>query len=222
MREREKITTNPLKGLKEQFSSLLRYRFDEKNREMRKRFLEEKQRCNARGILYSSETVKAMHKVLKTEFQESVDIVVTTEIDVISKNGLLPAEKKLQMLCSEAISQKKDEVEALYLSAVRPIEKGLLNTTLLKPYMSLRDFYDLQREEMLISLSHAYGEYKRHKGVNLADAIKNRFLNHPIVAWTTVVLTVIIVVATLVGKIDGLLSQNVDGDADVKIKTHEN
>ena len=35
---------------------------------MRERFLEEKQQYNARGILYSSEMVKAMHKVLETEF----------------------------------------------------------------------------------------------------------------------------------------------------------
>ena len=189
---------------------------------MRERFLEEKQRYNARGILYSSETVKAMHKVLETEFKESVDVVVTTALDIVSKNGLLPAEKKLQTLCSEALSQRKDEVEALFLEGIRPITESLVNTTLLKPYMSLGDFYDLQREEMLISLARAYGEYKRHKGVNLADAIKNRFLNHPIVAWATVVITVIIVIATLIGKIDGLLSQNVDGDADVKIKTHEN
>ena len=124
---------------------MLRYRFDERNGQMRKRFLEERQQYNERGILSSSATVKAMHEVLETEFQESVDVVVTTALDVVSKNGLLSAENKLQTLCLEALSQRKDEVEGLFLEAIRPIEEGLLNTTLLKPYMSLGDFYHLQR-----------------------------------------------------------------------------
>jgi len=173
---------------------------------MHERFLQEKQRYNARGILYSSETVKAMHKVLETEFKESVDVVVTTALDVVGKNGLLPVEKKLQTLCLEALSQRKNEAEGLFLGAIRPIEEGLLNTTLLKPYMSLGDFYLLQREEMLISLSHAYAKHKGDRGVNLAEAIKNRFLNHPIVAWPAVAITAIIVIASLIGAINLLLS----------------
>ena len=191
--------------MREQFLRLLRYRFDERNRRMREWFHEEKQRYNARGILYSSETVKAMHKVLETEFKESVNVVVTTVIDLISKDSLLPAEKKLQALCSEALSQRKDEVEGQFRETVHPIEEGLLGKATLKPYMSLGDCYDLQREEMLTSLSHAYGEYKKDKGVNLVETIKNRFFNSPLVAGSTIFLMVIIFVASLVNAIDVLL-----------------
>lgn len=189
---------------------------------MHERFLEEKQRYNARGILYSSETVKAMHKVLETEFKESVDVVIRTALDIVGKNGLLPAEKKFQTLCLEALSQRKDEVEGQFLETIRPIEESLLNTTLLKPYMSLGDFYRLQQEEMLINLSHAYTKHKRDRGVNMAEVIKNRFLDHPIVAWPVVAITVIIVIASLIGAINLLLSQDGGVDTDVKIKIHEN
>ena len=73
----------------EEFVKLLRLRFDEKNRQMIEHFTEEKQRLNARGLLNSSETVKAMHRVLVTELKESAGVVVTTAIDVISKKDLL-------------------------------------------------------------------------------------------------------------------------------------
>ena len=63
--------------MKEEFAELLRLRFDERNRRMIERFTEEKQRLNARGLLYSSETVKALHRVLETELKESAGVVVT-------------------------------------------------------------------------------------------------------------------------------------------------
>lgn len=190
----------------EEFVKLLRLRFDEKNRKMIERFTEEKQRFNARGLLNSSETVKAMHKALETELKESANSVVTTAIDVISKNVLLPAKKKLQILCSNALSQRKDEIEALYLSDVHHIEQGLLNKTMLQPYMSLGDFYRLQQEEMLINLSSAYEKCLRDRGGNLTSVLKNRFLNVPIVAWAVVVIMVIIAITEFTNAIGGLRS----------------
>jgi len=188
----------------EEFVKLLRLRFDEKNRQMIEHFTEEKQRLNARGLLNSSETVKAMHRVLVTELKESAGVVVTTAIDVISKKDLLPAEKALQDLCSEALSHRKNEIEALYLSDVRHIEQGLLNKAMLQPYMSLGDFYRLQREEMHINLSGAYAKYMRDRGGNLASVIKNRFLNRPAVAWAAIVITVILLIAAFASAIGGL------------------
>ena len=190
----------------EDFVKLLRLRFDAKNRQMIEHFTEEKQRFNARGLLNSSETVKAMHRVLETELKESAGIVVTTAIDVISKNDLLPAEKALQDLCSEALSHRKDEIEAMYLSDVRHIEQGLLNKAMLQPYMSLGDFYRLLREEMLINLSSAYAKYMRDQGGNLVGVIKNRFLNRPAIAWAAIVIAVILLIAAFTSAIGNLRS----------------
>lgn len=180
--------------------------FRRKNRRLIERFTEEKQRFNARGLLYSSETVKAMHKVLETEISESMAAVVATAIDVIGKNDSLVAEKKLQDFCSEALSKRKDEIEALFLSDVRHVEQGLQNKAMLQPYMSLGDFYTLQREEMVIKVSGAYKQYMQDRGGNLTSVIKNRFLNLPIVAWAAIVIAVILLFAAFAGAIDKLRS----------------
>ncbi|MDP1613572.1 MAG: hypothetical protein Q8M11_21130 [Sulfuritalea sp.] len=190
----------------EQYLQLLRLRFDEKNRRMSDRFTEEKQRLNARGLLISFETVKAMHKVLITELKESADAVVTTAIDVISKKDLLLSEKTLQDLCADALSKRSDEIEALYLSAVDHIERGLQNKAMLQPHMALGDFYPLQREEMLINLSIGYKKHMRDQGGNLTGVIRNRFLNRPMIAWASIVIAVILLVATFVGAISALWS----------------
>lgn len=137
---------------------------------------------------------------------ESADAVVTTAIDVFSKNDLLLSEKALHDLCSEALSKRADEIEALYLSAVDHIERGLQNKAMLQPYMALREFYPLQREEMLINLSAGYKKHMRDQGGNLAGAIRNRFLNRPMIAWATIVIAVILLVATFVGAISVLLN----------------
>lgn len=185
--------------MREEFAKVLRLRFDERNRRMIERFTEEKQRFNAREPLICLGTVVAMHEVLETELKESTLAVVTTVFDVIGKNNLLPTEKDLQTVCSVAFSKRKDEIEGLYLSSVRHIEQGLQNKTMLQPYMSLGDFYLLQREEMLINLSSAYEKYIRDRGGNLATIIMNRFLNYWPIAGAKIVIKVIIAIAAVVG-----------------------
>jgi len=192
--------------MREEFAKLLRFRFDERNRRMIEQFTKEKQRLNARGSLNSSETVKAMHKVLETELKESAGAVVKTVVDVIGKKDWMLAKDTLQDFCSEALSKRKDEIEALYLSDVRQIDQGLQNKAMLQPYMSLGDFYRLQREEMLIKLSSAYEKYMRDRGGNLASMVKNRFLNRPMVAWAAIVTAAILLIAAFAGAIVGLRS----------------
>lgn len=191
--------------MKDEFATLLRLRFDERNRRMTERFTEEKQRLNARGLLNSSETVKAMHKVVETELKESAAAVVATAVDVLSKKNLLIPQSEVRRLCDEALSTRKDEIEALYLGDVRHVEQGLQNKAMLQPYMSLGAFYRLQREEMLVTLSAAHGKYMRDRGGNLVNVIKNRFLDRPLVAWGAVVIAVILVVAAFADAIGDLL-----------------
>lgn len=147
-----------------EFTRLLRLRFKERNHRLIERFAEEKERFNARGLLYSSETVKAMHKVLKAELEESGSLIVATVVDVMSKKDRLLSKEKLQELSSEALSKRKDEIESLFLSDVRHIEKSLQNKTMIQPHMSLGDFYPLQREELLIKAANVYEQYVRDRG----------------------------------------------------------
>lgn len=147
-------TDKPLCKIREPFIKLLRLRFDDNNRQMIERFTEEKQRQNARGLLISSKTVTAMHKVLETELKNSATVIVKTAIDIINQKDLVPVKNELQDLCTEALSQRKDEIQALYLSHIRTIEQGLQNKAMLEPYMSLEDSYSLQQEEMHINLSY--------------------------------------------------------------------
>ena len=183
---------------RKQFSKLLRYRLDERNRRLIERFTEEKQRHSARGLLNSSETVRAMHSVLEAELKTSADVVITTAMDVISRSDSLVSEKQLQVLCSNALLQRKDEIEELFLLGIRPIEEGLLNKAMLKPYMSLGTLYGLQRKELLVNLSYAYVDYTRGRGGNLMEIIKNRFLDHPVIAWTAIAIVTISTIVTLV------------------------
>ena len=192
--------------MREEFNKVLRLRFDERNRRMIERFTEEKQQFNARGIIIGSGTIVAMHGVLETELKESAIAVVATAIDAVGKKSLPPSEKELQTVCTDALSDRKDEIEALYLSEVRHIEQGVQNKAMLQPYMSVGDFHRLQQEEMLINLSNTYEKYIRDRGGNLTSMIKNRLHNHPLFAWAAVVTTVIISIAAVVGAIAGLRS----------------
>jgi hypothetical protein len=135
-----------------------------------------------------------------------VVVIVNTAIDATSSELLLPAEKTLQAMCSEALSKRKDEIEALYLSDIRHIEQGLQNKSMIQPYRSLGNFYLLQREEMLVSLSGAYATHNRDRGGTLARIVGNKFLNNPIVAWGAIVITVIVATAGFAGAIGGLRS----------------
>ena len=177
--------------MKEQFSRLLRYRLDERNRRMIERFTEEKQRFNERGLLHSSETIIAMHRMLEIELKESVDVVIETAMDVINRSGFLVTEKELQILCSSAFLQRKNEIEELFRLSIHPIESSLLNKTMLKPYMSLGDFYCLQQEELLINLSDIYVEYMSKNAATKSFDLMSRVKNHPAIAVLVLIVVAI-------------------------------
>jgi hypothetical protein len=171
---------------------VLRLRFDGRNRQLKERFTEEKERFNASGMLYSTEMVKALYKVLITEFKESSLEVITTATDVMNKQDVLPAEKKQQNLCSVALTDRKDELEAIYLSNVNQIQETLINKEMLKPYMSLAEAYDLQLAELHINLSNAREKYVKDRGGNRTNMIKHKFLNYRFVAWGVIVIAAVL------------------------------
>jgi hypothetical protein len=175
-----------------QFTKVLRLRFDERNRQLKERFTEVKERFNARGALYSSETMKALHKVLETELKESVHVLASTINDVTNKQDVVVilTEKKLQNMCSKALLSRKNEIEGLYASNVQQINRVLQNQTMLKPYLSLRDAYGLQVEEMRINISSLREKYVHDHG-NLLKRITNKYLNNPIVVVVMIAVAVV-------------------------------
>lgn len=187
--------------MKADFERLLRLRFDERNRQTIERLTAVKQQLNARGLLSSSETIRQMHGVAETELKESAPVIVETVIDLLIKSNALRHEKDLRALCSDAFSKRKAEVEALYLAQAHHIQQGLANKAIIQPYVSLDQCYTLLREEITLFFSSAFDKHSRDRGGNLAHVLRNRFLNHPVIAWAAVVVATIIVVAGFLGAI---------------------
>ena len=111
-----------------------------------------KQRLNAQGILHSSITAGELHKVAETELRESAKIIATTAIDVIGSGGVLLAKKRLQVLCSSALEQRRNYLEMKLRSEVQTTLRHLLSDKLVAPYLSLDAVYPLLQEEMPIKL----------------------------------------------------------------------
>ena len=163
--------------LKKHFTKLLDLRLEERNRQLRRQFLEVKQRLNARGILISSITVGELHKVAEEELRESANIIITTAMDVISnRNGLL-VKKRFQALCSDALKHRRDSLEGQLRSEAQTITEGLLSKTLVASHLSLDAVYPLLQEEMPIKLSQAYAAHRRQEG-KVLRIIWNNILDH--------------------------------------------
>ena len=184
-----------IESMKEEFHRILRLRLDERNRQLIGNFTKAKQRLNSRGILNSTETIREMHEVLKSEFIDSVAVITDTLMDVIKRKNLLVDKDIALKLCVVELSNRKSEIESLYLSSSRSIRDGLQNTSMMEPYMSLDKLSTLQKEEMLVMLSQKIDKHINDSGDNLMNIIKNRFLNMPLIAWGTIVVIVIIILA---------------------------
>lgn len=192
--------------MRDEFKELLRLRFDERNHQMIKSFTQMKQRFNNRGLLNSSNTIAAIHEVLKSELVESNEAIVTTAFDIIKRENLIPRTVQIKRVCSDALAKRKEEIERLFSSNVQHIEVGLQNKTMIEPYRSLDDFYALQHEEMLIKVSALHQQYINEHGGNLANVLKNRFLNRRLISCGVITIAVIIAIAAFWDAIVDLLN----------------
>ena len=120
-------------GFEGQFVSLIRRRFQERDRHFRGRFVEVKQEHNRRGILRSSITVVAMHAELEQEFKESATEGVKAAVDVMADRPttlLVPRKQKVRRVCSDALSERKAVLEAIFQETSASILASLSNTGL--------------------------------------------------------------------------------------------
>ena len=143
-------------GFEGQFESLIRRRFQERDRHFRGRLVEVKQEHSRRGILMSSITVVAMHAELEREFKESATECVKAAVDVMANRPtalLVPRKQKVRSVCSDALSERKAVLEATFQGASASILASSSNTGLTAPYRLLSDsIVQLQFENTCVEL----------------------------------------------------------------------
>lgn len=74
-----------------------------------------------------------MHGVAEAELKESAAAIVDTAVDLLVQNNVLAREKELRALCSDALSRRKAEMEALYLTQAEHVRDGLANKAMIQP-----------------------------------------------------------------------------------------
>jgi len=188
--------------MEEKFNNLLQLRFEERNNHMLKALTREKQALNARGLLNSSYTIGVCYEVLKNELVESNKVIVSSAIDIVKNDNLIPNASKIKEICAKALEKRKQEIEGLFLSNIRTIAEDQKNKEMIKPYMSICSFYDLQQEEMNVMVSQECARFISEHGGSLAGLLKARLLSWKIIASAVIVIMVIVAIAQFVDAID--------------------
>lgn len=144
-------------GFGTQFESLIRRRFDERDRYFRDRLAEVRRKHNRRKILTSSMTVVAMHAELEREFKKSATECVNTLASAMETRPtaalLVPQMRKILCLCSHTLSERKADLDATFQEASGSIVASLRSSGITAPYRSLSDsFVQLQCENAYVEL----------------------------------------------------------------------
>lgn len=142
-----------------QFDRLARLRFQERDKQFRARLLKVKDEHNARGILMSSLTVRAMHVEVERELQESAAECVDTAMAVM-KGGLdalvLPPRSVVLRVCANALSVRRLRLDSTLKGQSAPILPG---SPLAAPFRALDDsFVELQQANAHVTLRSKYDE----------------------------------------------------------------
>lgn len=143
-------------GFGRQFESLIRRRFQERDRQFHARLEKVRREHNRRKVLTSSMTVVAMHAELEREFMESATACVKALADVMGNRPtalLVPRKQKVLRLCSNALSKRKADLNATFQGASGKIVASLRNSSITAPYRSPSDsFVQLQCENAYVEL----------------------------------------------------------------------
>lgn len=143
-------------GFERQFESLIRRRFQERDEQFTARLMKVKSDHHHRGLLMSSMTVVAMHSELKREFRESAAECVRALVGAMESRPtvlLVPRMRKVLRLCSDALSERRANLDAAFQGASANIVASLLNSAMIAPYRSLSEsFVQLQCEDSCVEL----------------------------------------------------------------------
>ena len=138
------------------FESLIRRRFQERDRHFHSRLAKVRREHNRRKVLTSSMTVVAMHAELEREFRKSATECVKVLADAMKNRPtalLVPQMRKVLCLCSHALSKRKADLDATFQEASASIVASLRSSGITAPYRSLSDsFVQLQCENVYVEL----------------------------------------------------------------------
>ncbi|MDP5138588.1 hypothetical protein ORJ04_21815 [Rheinheimera baltica] len=157
-------------------------RWKERDRILGEEFLRVKNEMNARGVLHSSMTIQRAHKVMVNEFEAERKLISATIIDFVGNSQRVTSTSKFQGFVQDELANRKSALENLFLSAFTNIESELQTSSMTSHFVSLNDAFPLAQKELTIELNNAVVAYNKLFGSNLTDQLRNRFLNHPILA----------------------------------------
>ncbi|MBM9518900.1 hypothetical protein JWG39_03605 [Desulforhopalus vacuolatus] len=157
-------------------------RWKERAQFLQKEFLRVKQEMNARGLLNSSMTIQGGHDALVEEFKTQRKLISTTIIDFVGKTQKVSLVSKFQDLAQEELTKRRSVLESELNTAFNNQITSLQNSAMIAPLVSLDDVFPLATEELSVELNTAFVTYNKAFGNNLADQLRNRFLNNPILA----------------------------------------
>lgn len=159
-------------------------RWQDRDRVLRDEFLRVKQEMNARGMLNSSKTIQSAHKAMAKELETDRQIISDTIIDFVGKTQRVTSASLFQDIAQAELANRKSAIENQFASGFKNVLSGLQNSSMIAPFMNLNDIFPLAQKELSIELNNAVVAYNGSFGSNLTDQLRNRFLNHPIIAVT--------------------------------------
>ena len=143
-------------GFGRRFESLIRQRFQERDRHFLVHLAEVRRKRDRCGVLASSMTVVDMHTELEREFRESATECVKALADAMENRPtalLVPRKQKVLRLCSDALSERKADLDATFQGESASIVASLRGSGIIAPYRSLSaSFVQLHCENACVEL----------------------------------------------------------------------
>ncbi|MGM0951347.1 MAG: hypothetical protein ACQEW7_00060 [Pseudomonadota bacterium] len=166
----------------QELRELFDLRWKDRDRVLGQEFLRVKEGMNARGVLSSSMTIQGAHKAMTKEFESDRQLILDTIIDFIGKTHRPTSISVFQDIAQTELASRKSALESQFSSGFKNILSGLQNSSMVAPFVNLNEVFPLAQKELSIGLSNAVSAYNSSFGSNLTDQLRNRFLNHPIIA----------------------------------------
>ena len=133
-------------------------------------------------MLNSSMTIQGAHKAMAKEFETDRQLISDTIIDFVGKTQRATSASVFQDIAQAELASRKSALENQFVSGFKSVLSGLQNSSMIAPFVNLNEAFLLAHKELSIELNNAVVAYNSSFGSNLTDQLRNRFLNHPIIA----------------------------------------
>lgn len=178
--------------------NLLEHRWQERDRALNEKILAVQNQMNRRGILASSISAKEHHELFRTEFRESIAIIVKSVIDSLQSTDMKFDRVALQKWSIEKLKRRRDILNSIFLERVKVSIQSCQNQAMIAPFMSVSQYCDHMAQELRVELNQALDSYESQFGKTFTDRIINGFKNRPLIAFGIVVIAVVSVILSFV------------------------